>query len=117
MSRPIRVNKQLAKTCPTCDKQILTAYAVNHDNECKINQFLAKVEKLKRLEIDNELAQMLKTTHGLPIEELRFEVSSGNGYMHAVYAPEWLLEGINIYHNTSFAGLTLGEFLNSLNPG
>ena len=116
MSKPARVNQQLAKTCKTCDKQIMTVYDYDHTEECKINVFLAQVASLKRLEVDHELAQMLKTTHGLPISELKLPIQNGNGFIHAVYAPEWLSEGINIYHSTSFAGLTLGEFLNSLNP-
>lgn len=117
MSRPAGVNKQLAKTCKTCDKQILATYDFDHTEECNLNLFLKQVEKLKRLEIDAELAQLLKTAHGLPFSEYKLQIRNGNGFMHAVYAPEWLSEGINIFHNTSFAGLSLGEFLNSLNPG
>lgn len=116
--RPARVNKQLAKTCKKCEAQILAVYeGLDHAQECEINCFLLSVSKMKRLDIDNELAQTLKTAHGLPITEYKLPIKNGNGFIHAVYAPEWLSEGINIYHSTSFAGLSLGEFLTSLNPG
>lgn len=118
MTKPVGVNAQLATTCLPCGTSMMTlAYPnLNHGSECLINQFLTFVEteKLKIVNVDEELDALLKTAHGLPFYEYKFEVP--NGHLHAVYAPNWVFEGLNMYYNMYYAGMSMGEFLTTLIP-
>jgi hypothetical protein len=109
-------NKGFATTCPECGDRILTQYNTSHAAECEINKFLAnnKKESLVRLELSDDLAQLLQTEHGLPISEFKFQIANGCGYIHVAYAPKWLHEGILMYQAMNFAGMELVDFLRSL---
>ena len=117
--KPAKVNKQYAATCYTCKCSKSTVYSVDHSDECNLNIFLGKVGelRLKRLDIDAQMQRLLLTDHALPLHELRWHIKNGCGFVHAVYAPEWVVEGINMYYSSQFADLSLGDFLQSLNPG
>ena len=118
MTKPVGANAQLAVTCGMCSARLLSvAYPdINHSGECLINQFLTTIEeqKWKIVAIDAELDTLLKTQHGLPFQEFKFDTP--NGYLHAVYAPNWIVEGLNMYYNMYHAGLSMGEFLTTLTP-
>ncbi len=118
MTKPVGVNAQLATTCDDCSVRKLTLAYPNEDHtgDCDISKFLNIIEKekLKILNIDGEMDRLLKTQHGLPIQEFKFQMP--NGYIHAAYAPNWVVEGINMYNSMGFEGMPLGEFLQTLTP-
>ncbi len=119
MTKPVGKNAQLAKTCDDCGERILTVYAnaiINHTYECCLNKHLANIErnKLKRVDVTTELTDLLKTTHGLPFEEFRVDII--NGHMIALYAPNWLYEGVNMYYSMQIDGLSMTDFLTNLKP-
>ncbi len=119
MTKPVGKNAQLAKTCDECGERILTAYNAtidDHSHECWLNKSLADIErdKLKRLDVTPELDTLLESAHGLPFEEYRIKIP--NGRMMALYAPNWLYEGVNMYYSMQIDGLSMGDFLTSLKP-
>lgn len=118
MTKPASINAQLAVTCNLCGDRILKAAypAEDHSKECVLNTLLQALErdKLKRVEVSDDLDALLLTNHNLPFTVYRILIP--NGEMLGVYAPNWLAEGLNMYDNMHIEGMSLGEFLTTLAP-
>ena len=109
-------NKKFAKTCKKCSSPVLSVYPnTDHTQECNINNILntIKKEELKLINLNDDIADILKTNHGLPFYE--FKISIDNFCcITSLYAPEWLKEGISLYYNSQFGGISLIDFLTGI---
>lgn len=117
--RPQKVNQRLAVTCGKCGARILQAYVDhNHQPECDIASFLntVKVDGLKRLGIDAHLNELIKTGNvsDLGIRTFTHKFPDGSGGMTAAYAPQWVVDGIEMYHTVQMYDIDLGSFLRTL---